>query len=108
MMQEAEHLVAQKLHPQTVISGWRKAVDEARRALVQSANDNGCVFTVATSLSFVFHQKFYTCVIVSRIPLSLAYLILPFNVFCSLFSIVNWKLHCLGFGQGTVLSMFLS
>lgn len=41
LLKEAENLVSQKLHPQTVISGWRKSVDEARRALVASANDNG-------------------------------------------------------------------
>ncbi|XP_076445169.1 T-complex protein 1 subunit beta-like [Babylonia areolata] len=41
LLKEAESLVSQKLHPQTVIVGWRKAVDEARRALVASANDNG-------------------------------------------------------------------
>eukprot|EP00745_Piridium_sociabile_P022328 TRINITY_DN34785_c1_g1_i3.p1 TRINITY_DN34785_c1_g1~~TRINITY_DN34785_c1_g1_i3.p1 ORF type:complete len:148 (+),score=45.88 TRINITY_DN34785_c1_g1_i3:84-527(+) len=41
LLKEAENLVSQKLHPQTVIAGWRKAVDEARQALVSSANDNG-------------------------------------------------------------------
>ncbi|KAL8593976.1 T-complex protein 1 subunit beta [Nucella lapillus] len=41
LLKEAESLVSQKIHPQTVISGWRKAGDESRRALVSSANDNG-------------------------------------------------------------------
>lgn len=41
LLQEAESLVGQKLHPQTIVSGWRKAVDEARRALTESALDNG-------------------------------------------------------------------
>ena len=39
--QEAESLVSQKIHPQTVISGWRKAVDAAREALTGAARDNG-------------------------------------------------------------------
>ncbi|XP_025098344.1 T-complex protein 1 subunit beta-like isoform X2 [Pomacea canaliculata] len=41
LLKEAESLVGQKLHPQTIVSGWRKAVDEARRALTESALDNG-------------------------------------------------------------------
>ena len=39
-MQEAEKLISQKVHPQTIIAGWRKAVDCARQALVESAKDN--------------------------------------------------------------------
>ncbi|XP_013416763.1 T-complex protein 1 subunit beta [Lingula anatina] len=41
LLKEAEHLIAQRLHPQTIVSGWRKAVTEARRALEESAKDNG-------------------------------------------------------------------
>ncbi|XP_064627390.1 T-complex protein 1 subunit beta-like [Lineus longissimus] len=41
LLREAEQLVSQKMHPQTVISGWRKATDEARRALAEAAQDHG-------------------------------------------------------------------
>jgi T-complex protein 1 subunit beta len=41
LLKEAEALVSQKIHPQTIIAGWRKAVDAARKALEGSANDNG-------------------------------------------------------------------
>ncbi|XP_041354778.1 T-complex protein 1 subunit beta-like [Gigantopelta aegis] len=41
LLKEAEILIGQKLHPQTIISGWRKAVDEARRVLTSVAKDNG-------------------------------------------------------------------
>ncbi|KAK3762504.1 hypothetical protein RRG08_017227 [Elysia crispata] len=41
LLKEAESLVSQKIHPQTVISGWRKAVDAAREALTNAARDNG-------------------------------------------------------------------
>ena len=41
VVQEAEKLVSHKVHPQTIIAGWRKAVDCARKALVESAKDNG-------------------------------------------------------------------
>ena len=34
-------MVSHKVHPQTIIAGWRKAVDCARKALVESAKDNG-------------------------------------------------------------------
>lgn len=41
LLKEAESLVSQKIHPQTIISGWRKSVDAAREALVSQARDNG-------------------------------------------------------------------
>jgi len=41
LLKEAESLVSQKIHPQTIISGWRKAVDAARGALTDAANDHG-------------------------------------------------------------------
>ena len=39
-LQEAEQLISNKIHPQTIISGWRKAVDCARQALTDAAKDN--------------------------------------------------------------------
>jgi len=41
LLKEAELLVSQKIHPQTIISGWRLAAAEARSALEASAKDNG-------------------------------------------------------------------
>lgn len=38
--QEAEHLVNSKIHPQTIIAGWRMATDCARAALTATAKDN--------------------------------------------------------------------
>jgi len=40
LLREAERLISQKIHPQTVIRGWRKAVKVAREALEASAVDN--------------------------------------------------------------------
>jgi len=40
LLKEAEELVSQKIHPQTIIAGWRKATDVARLALEKSAIDN--------------------------------------------------------------------
>lgn len=40
LLREAEKLIAQKIHPQTIISGWRKAVEVCRQALSASALDN--------------------------------------------------------------------
>lgn len=37
---EAEELISTKIHPQTIISGWRKATDVARKALENSAIDD--------------------------------------------------------------------
>lgn len=42
LLKEAEQLIAtQKLHPQTIIAGWRKATAESRNALEKSAIDHG-------------------------------------------------------------------
>lgn len=38
--QEAELLIAKKIHPQTIISGWRKATQVARDALREAAVDH--------------------------------------------------------------------
>jgi len=40
LMREADKLLQQKIHPQTIIEGWRMASDEARRVLEESAIDN--------------------------------------------------------------------
>jgi len=42
LLKEAENLIStQKLHPQTIIAGWRKATAEARNALEKSSLDHG-------------------------------------------------------------------
>ncbi|XP_076800081.1 T-complex protein 1 subunit beta-like [Clavelina lepadiformis] len=41
LLREAEKLVAQKFHPQTIVRGWRKAVEAAKIALTEAAVDNG-------------------------------------------------------------------
>lgn len=40
LLQEAELLIAKKIHPQTIISGWRKATQAARDALREVAVDH--------------------------------------------------------------------
>jgi len=40
LLREAEKLVAQKIHPQTIIQGWRLATVAAREALTKSARNN--------------------------------------------------------------------
>lgn len=40
LLREAEKLIDQKIHPQIIISGWRKAVDIARTALQEASLDN--------------------------------------------------------------------
>ncbi|KAG7187972.1 hypothetical protein KM043_013928 [Ampulex compressa] len=40
LLREAEKLIDQKIHPQTIISGWRSATAVAREALRNSAADN--------------------------------------------------------------------
>jgi len=40
LLREAEKLIAQKIHPQTIIEGWRLATIAARDALTSSARDD--------------------------------------------------------------------
>eukprot|EP00026_Physarum_polycephalum_P005630 Phypoly_transcript_05665.p1 GENE.Phypoly_transcript_05665~~Phypoly_transcript_05665.p1 ORF type:complete len:525 (+),score=83.21 Phypoly_transcript_05665:194-1576(+) len=40
LLREGEKLIQQKIHPQTIISGWRLAVDVARKHLLESARDH--------------------------------------------------------------------
>lgn len=40
LLKEAERMIDQKIHPQTIIAGWRKAVEVAREALLQTSRDN--------------------------------------------------------------------
>uniref|UniRef100_A0A1L8DUA4 T-complex protein 1 subunit beta n=1 Tax=Nyssomyia neivai TaxID=330878 RepID=A0A1L8DUA4_9DIPT len=40
LLREAEKMIECKLHPQTIIAGWRQAVDVAREALTAVAQDN--------------------------------------------------------------------
>ena len=43
LLREAETLVNQKIHPQTIVEGYRIASSEALKALEGSAMDNGFV-----------------------------------------------------------------
>jgi T-complex protein 1 subunit beta len=40
LLREGEKLIHSKMHPQTIISGWRMARDEAKRRLAEIAIDN--------------------------------------------------------------------
>ena len=44
LLREAEKLIAQRIHPQTIIEGYRIASAAALAALEKSAVDNSCVF----------------------------------------------------------------
>ncbi|KAG9490315.1 hypothetical protein GDO78_005937 [Eleutherodactylus coqui] len=41
LLREAELLIAKKIHPQTIISGWRQATNAAREALFKTTSDHG-------------------------------------------------------------------
>ncbi len=44
LLREAEKLIAQKIHPQTIVEGYRLASVAALKALEGAAIDNLCVF----------------------------------------------------------------
>lgn len=41
LLREAEKLIEQRIHPQTIVAGWRKATKIAREALEAQAKDHG-------------------------------------------------------------------
>jgi len=41
LIREAEKLIEQRIHPQTIVAGWRNATKVAREALEAQAKDNG-------------------------------------------------------------------
>lgn len=41
LLREAEKLIEQRIHPQTIVAGWRKATKIARQALEDQAKDHG-------------------------------------------------------------------
>jgi len=41
LLREAEKLIDQKIHPQIIIAGWRKATQVARNALKKASVDHG-------------------------------------------------------------------
>lgn len=45
LLREAEKLIAQKIHPQTIIEGYRIASSAALKALEKSTIDHSCVFS---------------------------------------------------------------
>ncbi|GMH69921.1 hypothetical protein TrRE_jg2149 [Triparma retinervis] len=70
LLREAEKLIAQRIHPQTICKGWRLARDAARKALEEHARDNAAneekfrddLFNIArTTLSskLLTHDKDY-------------------------------------------------
>ncbi|XP_016110010.1 T-complex protein 1 subunit beta [Sinocyclocheilus grahami] len=54
LLREAELLIAKKIHPQIIISGWRKATQAAREALREAAVDNGASLSM-TPMSIFRH-----------------------------------------------------
>ena len=51
LLREAEKLVASRLHPQTIVDGYRIASKEALEALKESAVDHGCVTAASLCLA---------------------------------------------------------
>lgn len=43
LLREAEKLIEQRIHPQTIVEGYRVASKAALEALDEAAKDNGCV-----------------------------------------------------------------
>lgn len=70
LLKEGEKLIAQKIHPQTIIAGWRLGTDIARKTLLAHAKDNSgdkekfrqdLLNIARTTLSskIVYHDKDY-------------------------------------------------
>ena len=57
LLREAEKLVAQKIHPQTIIEGFRIASAASLRALEQAAKDNRCAMLHPLSCPNVYRHN---------------------------------------------------
>uniref|UniRef100_A0A672NGY8 T-complex protein 1 subunit beta n=1 Tax=Sinocyclocheilus grahami TaxID=75366 RepID=A0A672NGY8_SINGR len=59
LLREAELLIAKKIHPQIIISGWRKATQAAREALREAARQFENIINVQPTLSskLLTHHK---------------------------------------------------
>ena len=53
LLREAEKLINKKMHPQTIIEGYRLASAAALKALEASATDNSCVFSLQKSVLMI-------------------------------------------------------
>lgn len=60
LLREAEKLVAQKIHPQTIIAGWRRATQVAQEALLRNSLDNRYVYcnSCHSFLLYLFSANF--------------------------------------------------
>ena len=56
LLREAEKLIAQKIHPQTIVEGYRIASAAALAALEKSAVDHKCVIFRWSLLETAFHD----------------------------------------------------
>ena len=54
LLKQAEILIARKLHPQTIISGWRQGLEAAKRALFDAARE--CTEVSREFLSVAMHH----------------------------------------------------
>lgn len=61
LLREAEKLIAQRIHPQTIIEGYRIASAAALAALEKSAVDNSCVFDVKIFCEFGLLTYSFSC-----------------------------------------------
>jgi len=54
LLREAEKLIGMKIHPQTIVEGYRIASAAALKALEDAAEEHGCVAYAWSSFSFPF------------------------------------------------------
>ena len=57
LLREAEKLCNTRIHPQTIVSGFRKATDCALQTLIASAQDHGFPFERRIKLSLIFGYR---------------------------------------------------
>lgn len=67
LLREAEKLIMARIHPQTIVEGYRIASAAALKALEKAATDNRCV-----SYQFLYLVLMADCVISAQIPLNSA------------------------------------
>ena len=84
LLREAEKLIAQKIHPQTIIEGYRIASEAALKALENAASDHACA-TFFRSMRLL-KPSFWEGTVVTLLPSDKIYLTLPAQHYLQKFS----------------------
>lgn len=69
LLREAEKLIGQKIHPQTIIAGWRRSTQVALEALARNALDNRLISILYFNFYFECLHHIHTCLFCTAVKI---------------------------------------